>query len=149
MGGRKTTTITISAGRDRGKTFRLTEWDAITIENWILRAVFGLGKAGVELPPEILELGAAPIAYAIATQAIKLPSRLGIRLANELMDCVKRVEDKLDRSLVDQDIEDVTTRLQLKAEVLKLTFGFFVPAASPNSAPVSGAPSSRPSMSPR
>lgn len=138
---RKTTTVTIKDGRDKGKTFKITEWPCIQTEHWILRAVFGLGKNGVELPPELLSLGAAPIAYAIATQAIKLPSRLGIRLADELMQGVQRVEASLDRSLVDNDIEDVSTRLQLKAEVLRLTFGFFAPAASPSSGPpVSGTP---------
>jgi hypothetical protein len=141
---RKTITVTIKEGRDAGKSFKITEWPCIQTEHWILRAVFGLGKAGVELPPEILQLGAAPIAYAIATQATKLPSRLGIRLADELMQNVQRVEDKLDRSLVENDIEDVSTRLQLKAEVLKLTFGFFVPAASRSSTPrESGTTSSR------
>lgn len=127
---RNSITITIKEGRDTGKSFRITEWPCVKVEHWIMRAVFGLGKAGVELPPEILQLGAGPIAYAIASQAVKLPSRLGIRLADELMECVQRVEEKLDRTLVDSDIEDVTTRLTLKAEVLKLTFGFFAPAAS-------------------
>lgn len=142
--GRKTTVITIKDGRDAGKSFRLTEWPCIQTEHWILRAVFGLGKAGVEIPPETLQAGAAVIAYVIASQAVKLPSRLGVRLADELMQCVQRVEEKLDRSLVDNDIEDVTTRLQLKAEVLKLTFGFFGPAAPPTSAPASGIPPSNP-----
>lgn len=138
----KATTVTITEGRDRGKKFKITEWPCIRSEHWILRAVFGLGKAGVEIPPEILQLGAAATVYAIASQASRIPSRLGIRLADELMECVQRVEDKLDRSLVDEDIEDVTTRLRLKGEVLKLIFGFFVPAASPSSAPpVSGAQS--------
>jgi hypothetical protein len=142
---RKTVTITISEGRDKAKRFLITEWPERTIERWILRAVFGLGKAGVEIPPEVLQLGAAPIAYVIASQAIKLPSRLGVRLADELMECVQRAEEKLTRSLVDTDIEDFTTGLQLKSEVLKLTFGFFAFAASPTSAPpVSGTPTSKP-----
>jgi hypothetical protein len=142
---RKSTTVTIKEGRDHGKTFRITEWSAIQTERWILRAVFGLGKAGIEIPPEVLQLGAAGVAYAIASQASKLPSRLGLALADELMECVQRVEEKLDRSLVDQDIEDVSTRLRLKGEVLKLTFGFFAIAASPSTAPPeSGTPSSKP-----
>lgn len=142
---RKSTTITINEGRDKGKTYRITEWSAIQTERWILRAVFGLGKAGVDIPPEVLQLGAAPTAYAIASQASKLPSRLGLRLADELMECVQRVEEALDRSLVENDIEDVTTRFTLKGEVLKLTFGFFVNAASRSSAPpASGTTPSRP-----
>jgi hypothetical protein len=142
---RKSVTLTIGEGRDQGKVFRLTEWSALQTERWILRAVFGLGKAGVEIPPEILQLGAAATAYAIASQASKLPSRLGLKLSDELMECVKRVEATADRSLVENDIEDVSTRLRLKSEVLKLTFGFFVFAASPSSAPpVSGTPTPKP-----
>ena|ERR1700722_18158261 len=143
--GIKSTTVTITEGRDKGKQFRITEWPCIQSENWILRAVFGLGKAGVEIPPEILQLGAAPTVYAIASQASRIPSRLGIRLAQELMGCVQIVEKSIVRSLVDNDIEDVTTRLRLKSEVLKLIFGFFVPAASQSSASaVSGTESSKP-----
>jgi len=141
---RKTTTLTISEGRDRGKTFKLTEPPCMQVDEMIMRAVFGLGRAGVEIPAEIFNLGAAPIAYAIGSQFSKLPSRLGLKLAAELMDCVQRVEDKLDRALVENDIEDVSTRLRLKGEVLKLIFGFFVSAASPNSAGESGASPSEP-----
>ena len=141
---RKTSTITITdVNRDKGKSFRIEEWPASKTETWVFRAVFGLGKAGVEIPPEILQLGAAPTAYFIGMQATKLPSRLGIRLANELMDCVQVVEEKINRSLVENDIEELSTRLKLKGEVLKLTFGFFEFGASQNSAQESVAPSQK------
>jgi hypothetical protein len=137
--------ITINEGRDSGKTYQVSELTCMKAERWILRAAFGLGKAGVEIPPEMLTLGAAPIAYAIASQATRIPSRLGIRLADELMESVMIVEPKLTRTLVDKDIEDVTTRLRLKGEVLKLTFGFFLPAASQISVPpVSGTAQPKP-----
>jgi hypothetical protein len=129
---RKTAFVTINEGRDKGKKYKITEWPCVQVEHWILRAVFGLGEVGVELPPDILLLGAAPIMYAIGTQITKLPSALGVQLADELMQNVEMVEDKVTRSLVDNDIEDVGTRFQLKKEVLKLTFGFFATAASPN-----------------
>lgn len=132
---RKTTIVTIKEGRDADKVFRITEWPCLQTEHWIMRAWFGLGKAGVELPPELLSVGAVPIAYWIASHIHLMPSRLGIRLADEMMQCVTRVEDKLERSLVESDIEDVSTRLLLKKEVLKLTFGFFGFAVSPRSAP--------------
>jgi hypothetical protein len=135
--------VTIEEGRDAGKVFHLKEWPAMRVEHWVLRAVFGLGRAGVEIPPEILQLGAGPTAYAIASQAIKMPSRLGVKLADELMSCVTIVEPKINRSLVEQDIEDFVTRLWLKGEVLKLMFGFFVPAASPNSTPQASGARSR------
>jgi hypothetical protein len=134
--------VSPNAGRDAGKTYHLKEWPATRIEDWVLRAVFGLGRAGVEIPPEILSLGAGPTAYAIASQAIKLPSRLGLKLANELMECVTIVEPKVKRSLVENDIEDFSTRLWLKGQVLKLMFGFFLPADSPTLTPgASGDPS--------
>jgi hypothetical protein len=135
----KESDVTIREGRDAGKTFHLKEWPAMRTEHWIMRAVFGLGRAGVELPPEVLRLGAGPTAYLIASQAIRLPSRLGLRLADELMECVTIVEPKVTRSLVEQDIEDFSTRLWLKGQVLKMTFGFFVPEPSPNSTPPASA----------
>jgi hypothetical protein len=143
--------VSINEGRDSGKTFHLKEWPATRVEDWVLRAVFGLGRAGVEIPPEILQLGAGPTAYAIASQAIKMPSRLGVKLADELMSCVTIAEPKVTRSLVERDIEDFSTRLWLKGQVLKLMFGFFLPAASPSLTPqASGAPSrSEPAASAR
>jgi len=131
---RKTTVITISDdGRDKGKKFRINEPPCYQIDNMVTRAVFGLGRAGVTIPAEIIQLGAAPTAYFIGTQFNKLPWRLGLQLADELMACVQRVETKLDRSLVEEDIEELTTRLKLKGEVLKLIFGFFAIAASQTS----------------
>ena len=127
--------VSVTEGRDAGKTFRIREWPAMRTEQWIMRAVFGLGRAGVEIPIEIVQLGAAPTAYAIASQAIRMPSRLGLKLAEELMSCVTIVEPKTVRSLVENDIEDFSTRLWLKGQVLKLIFGFFAPAASQTSAP--------------
>lgn len=141
----KTLSVTIKEGRDSGKVFKITEWPATRVEDWALRGAFGLGKAGVEIPSQILELGAPAIAYFVGTQVLKMPSRLGIRLANELMECVKRAEDTMDRSLVEQDIEDYQTRFKLKMEVLKLHFGFFASAASRSSAPpASGTPPLKP-----
>jgi len=140
---RKSVTITIREGRDKDKSFRITEWPADKAEKWALRVLLGLGKGGVEIPPEVLQLGAAGILYAAGSQLLKLPSRLALKLAEELMECVERAEEKTTRSLVPEDIEDITTRLKLKAEVVKLTYGFFVPAAPQTSAQggVSGASS--------
>jgi hypothetical protein len=135
---RKTITITISEGRDQGKRFKITEWAAWRAEQWAMRVLLGLGKGGVELPPEVLKLGAPAIVYVAASQIMRIPSRVALRLADELMECVERVEEKVTRSLVPEDIEEVATRLKLKAEVVRLTYGFFVPAAPPTSAPESG-----------
>ncbi len=141
--------VTIKDGRDAGKVFHIKEWPAIRTEAWVLRAALGLGRAGVQIPPEILQMGAGPTALAIASQAMKIPSRLGLKLADELMECVTIVEPKVTRSLVANDIEDLSTRLWLKGQVLKVLFGFFADAAFQNlKARESGAPrSSDPSTS--
>ena len=107
-----------------------------------MRALLGLGKGGVEIPPEVLELGAAGILYAAGTQLLKMPTRTALKLAGELMECVQICEEKLDRSLVENDVEEIATRLRLKGEVLKLTFGFFVPAARQKSQEASGSSTS-------
>lgn len=138
MDDRKQVTIRAEEGRDRGKQFRITEWDAARAERWALRVLFGLGKGGVDLPPEILQLGAAAIVFAVGSQALRIPSRLALRLADELMECVERVETKAVRPLEPEDISEVATRLTLKKEVLKLTYGFFVPAALQTSVMESG-----------
>ncbi len=131
---RKTLRLTITDdNRDLGKTFLITEPAATDAERWAMRALLGLGKGGVELPPEVLQLGAAGILYAAGTQALRMPTRLALNLANEVMSWVQIIEKKVTRALVDEDIEEVTTRLKLKAEALKLTFGFFVPAAHQSS----------------
>jgi hypothetical protein len=131
---RKTARLTISENnRDQGKTFLITEPSATDAERWAMRALLGLGKGGVELPPEVLQLGAAGILYAAGSQALRMPTRLALRLSDEVMSWAQIVEKKVTRALVDEDIEEVTTRLKLKAEALKLTFGFFVPAAPQSS----------------
>ena len=137
--GRKQRIVKAEDGRDNGKLFQITEWDAARAERWALRALFGLGKGGVEIPPQIIDLGAMAIMYAVGSQALRIPSRLALRLADELMECVRRVETKVVRDLEPEDIEEVATRLMLKKEVLKLTFGFFTGAAFQNlTAPESG-----------
>ena len=128
--GRKQRIVKAEEGRDNGKLFKITEWDAERAERWALRVLFGLGKGGVEVPPQILELGAMAVLYAVGSQALRIPTRLALRLADELMECVARVEAKSVRALVPEDIEEVATRLMLKKEVLKLTYGFFMNAAS-------------------
>ena len=60
---RNTKSLTISAeGRDKGKTFLLTEMSAVRAEKWAARAVLALLKSGVELPEDAAQAGLAGIA---------------------------------------------------------------------------------------
>lgn len=131
---RKTATVTISAeGRDKGKSFFLTEMSAERSEEWGERALLALVRGGVDVPENVLGLGLAGIAV-LGLKALQgLPWELTKPLLDEMFTCVQRMPNpgKPDvvRGLVEDDIEEVKTRLQLRWEVLKLHIDFFTDAA--------------------
>ena len=60
---RKTSTYTLdSEGRDKGKTFLLTEMAATKAEDWAIRVMLALGAANVDIPDGALQLGMAALA---------------------------------------------------------------------------------------
>lgn len=130
---RKTSTITITTeGRDVGKVFLLTEMPASHAENWGMRALAAIARAGLELPPELESAGMAGVASlgpsfrlhgAIAPEDVE-------PLMAEMMNCVQIVPDPkqplVTRGLVEDDIEEVATRLLLRGEVMHLHTGFSI-----------------------
>lgn len=131
---RKTSTLTIDReGRDKGKTFVLTEMSAADAERWALRAFFALMNTGVEIPADIAESGMAGIA-SMGLQAIgKLPYEAAESLLADMWDCVQIMPDpakkNVVRDLIEQDIEEVATRLEIRKAVFDLHTGFFTDAA--------------------
>ncbi len=131
---RKTARITIdAAGRDKGKTFVLTEMDADSAERWAMRLAFALMNSGVDLPENITGMGMAGIA-AIGIKALgKLQYEVAEPLLVEMFNCVVLAPDarnpNLTRTLVPGDVEEVETRLLLRKEVIKLHIDFFTNAA--------------------
>lgn len=135
---RKTKTVSIDAeGRDRGKTFLITEMPAAQAERWAMRALMAVADAGIDLPESAASAGMAGVA-AIGIRAIfRIPFEKAEPLMNEMMGCVQFVWDKrknLTRPLVDDgtdedDIEEVATRLLLRSEVFELHTGFSMAAA--------------------
>jgi hypothetical protein len=136
---RKTKLVTISAdGRDRGKCFLITEMVATRAEDWAARLLFSLDRA-IDLPDDVMELGAA----AVLSMGISVIRGLHIDdakpLLDEMMACVEFVPDpsKKDAAtgnpvampLFEEHIEEVATRLLLRAEVVELHTGFSVTAA--------------------
>jgi hypothetical protein len=122
---RKTIDITITAdGRDQGKTFRITEMSASQAEKWAMRAFLALAKSGVDVPDHIQAMGLA----GIATIGIKAFGGLSWDMAEPLMDemfsCIQIVMTPIARSLVESDIEEVSTRLKLRSDVFELHTGF-------------------------
>ena len=130
---RKTATVTIAEdGRDSGKTFFLREMPATQAEKWAIKALIALSKSGVDVPEDIAESGMAGIAL------IGLKALSGINfsdaepLLDEMFQCIQLIPDpnrpQVMRGLIDDDIEEVRTRLQLRKEVLMLHINFFTAA---------------------
>ncbi|OZI39035.1 hypothetical protein CEG14_05730 [Bordetella genomosp. 1] len=133
---RKQKAITITeAGRDKGKVFLITELPAAESEEWAGRALFALMNAGVEVPDNIAEAGLAGMA-AIGLQALKNLSFDQARpLFDKMMECVELDLGRAGtRKLLDDDIEEVSTRLKLRREIMALHLDFSGAAGQSTSA---------------
>lgn len=127
---RKKKTITITAaGRDKGKSFLITELSAADSEEWGGRALFALMNAGIEIPDNIAQAGLAGLA-SIGLKALQsLSFEQAKPLFDKMMECVQVDLGRAgSRNLTDDDIEEVTTRLQLRREIVALHLDF-LPAA--------------------
>lgn len=142
--GRRTRVVTVTAdGRDKGKSFLLTEMPADQGEWWATRALIVMGNAGVDLPANALGSAMAGLAAAEASKGTASALFLvGLRmlpgvapqalkpLLDEMMTCV--AYQPPGQGLPAQslmvgpycEIEEISTRLQLRAEILELHLGF-------------------------
>jgi hypothetical protein len=149
---RKTQSVTITdEGRDKGKSFFLTELSPEATEWWALRAFLALAKSGVEVPDNLKSLGAQGLAVLGIQALAKMDPYLAKPLLDEMWTCVKRQPDPqknptFSRDLVPDDIEEVTTLLQLRAEIWSLHLGFSIGAflsGSTSGAPAPASPATR------
>ena len=115
-------------GRDQGKTFVLTELPASRAEAWAMRAILALMAGGIEVPEGFERMGMS----AMAEIGIKALSGLKWEVAEPLLEemwaCVQIMPDSskphVVRNLIEQDIEEIATRIKLRAEVWKLHVDF-------------------------
>lgn len=133
--GRKTKRLTIEAeGRDKGKTFLLTEMPAHQAEAWAIRAMGAMVRAGLDLTPDVLESGMVGMAVLGMRALMAAPYADTAPLLAEVMACVKVIMPAIPegRPLVEDgngdDIEEVATYLTLRDEVLELHVGFSLAA---------------------
>lgn len=121
-----------TSGRDKDKTFRLTELSAAQIEWWAYRFFLALAKAGVEVPEDIKSLGMQGVA-ALGIRAIAQLDPMNAKpLLDEMMTCVKVVPDReknseFSRPLNENDVEEVATLVELRLEVFTLHTNFSLP----------------------
>lgn len=143
---RKTLTYTVTAeGRDKGKTFLITEMSAAQAEEWATRALFTAMNCGVEIPDELLKAGLSGLAALGIKSLAKVPFEMVKPLFDQMMECVRIIPDRSNpeftRPLIDDDIEEVGTRLALRKATLDLHLDFFRTAAPSTQAPVAASTS--------
>ena len=136
MAGRKSKTITISdhGSRDRGKVFLITELPASLAEDWALRAIRLAQRAGADVPEGIQGGMAGIAAVGILTVLSGADDVDQLRpLLSEMMDCVQIVTDpktgfarKLVQDGVNEDIEEIRTRIMLRKEWLNVHLDFSI-----------------------
>lgn len=126
---RKTALITVDAdGRDKGKTFKLTEMSATAAEDWAARVINGMARSGVDIPEDIANAGLAGVAAVGIRALIGMSFTEARPLLNEMFYCVQIIPDparpNVARALIEDDIEEIATRIQLRKEVLALHLDF-------------------------
>lgn len=131
---RKTADITIAAeGRDQGKQFRITELSASAAEDWAIRALMAIARGGVEVPEGIPQ-SLAGIAILGFKALAGMDPTTAKPLLDEMMGCVQVITSSgTVRRPMEDDIEEVATRLQLRKEVFEVHTGFFERAARSSS----------------
>lgn len=132
---RKTKNVTITNGtpetnRDYGKVFLLTEFPSVRGERWAVRVMMALMKAGADIPAGAELAGMAGVAASGFQALANLDSNEALSLMDEMLAAVKiypdyKANQMLTRDLIgEDDIEEIYTRIQLRAEVFDLHTGF-------------------------
>lgn len=126
---RNTANYTVTdEGRDQGKVFVLTEMPASRAESWAMRALLALMAGGVEVPPGFDRMGMAAMAEMGIKALVGLKWEVAEPLLAEMWSCVQIMPDPTKphviRNLIEEDIEEISTRIKLRAEVWKLHTGF-------------------------
>jgi hypothetical protein len=129
---RKSVEVRITAeGRDKGKTFFLTEMSAASAEAWAIRAMGAMARAGSDISLETLAGGAGSMTVLVAAGMkafLAAPWEDIEPLLAELFGCVQIQPDpghpEVRRPLVGDDVEEIDTRIRLRDEVIRLHVGF-------------------------
>jgi len=126
--------------RDHGKHFKVTEMSAWDLEKWARDALIVLARSGVDIGDVAPEEGFAGIMRA-GTRADVLMQLKGEDL-EPLMDrmllCVQFISDPKHpdflQPLKPEDIEELSTIMRLRTEVMRLHQNFSLPGAQPGPA---------------
>jgi hypothetical protein len=124
----------IDNNRDQGKVFVITEMSSNKAEAWALRALLALMSNNAEIPEDFENMGVAGLAELGFKALSGLKWEVLEPLLAEMLECVQYMPDpktpQVIRAIWDEDIEEVSTRIKLRAEVWKLHTDFLKAVAS-------------------
>lgn len=130
---RKSKIVTIPAAegnRDSGKHFFITEMSAVRVEKWAMRAISAMANGGMDIPPEVTRLGLGAVLAAGFRGILTMAFADAEPLLDEMMQCAQVLPDKSKpdvlRPIDDEDIQEVTTLLLLRTEVIEIHTGFSI-----------------------
>lgn len=115
-----------SENRDAGKVFLLTEVDAITAEEWGLRALMALGTSGIVIPQELANMGLIGVVI-VGYQALMGAKQSDLLpLWREMLPATVKYKPSEGVILPFNGglIEEPSTLLHLRQQVMELHTGF-------------------------
>lgn len=129
---RKEAIVTIQGGRDDSRQYHILEMSALKAERWAAKALLAIVESGTDIPD------LDPNAGIQALAAVGLKGIMGLRfeslepLLDEMLECVSYLrkpndtttKTKITPENCDLYIEDVSTLVKLRAEVLSVHLGF-------------------------
>lgn len=126
---RKESIFIAESGRDVGKKFHITEMSATQAEAWAIKALLAIGNSGIDIPEGLIDQGMAGLVAISYMNLLKIPFKVAEPLLEEMMSCVKIMpsdSSNIKRNLIEDDIEEVATRLQLRKAIWSLHMDFFL-----------------------
>lgn len=139
---RKTHTFTIESGRDKGKTFLITEMPLLRADRWAMKMAKALAAAGIDMNQlaggvdmQMNGLGMLGIAQACASAIGNMEEGVFEELTDTLLGCAEIVvSNSVTRPIIysdtgDSDIEDIGTVFKIRAQAFKLHVDFLTDGA--------------------
>lgn len=132
---RKTKVVRAEHGRDleAGRVFLITEMPAAQAEKFGARAWLAIAHSQVDIPEGFENAGWAGLAFVSLRALNGAPWAEVEPLMDEMMGCVRIIRDERNPELVfpllQDEIEEVATRLLLRKEIIDLHTGFFTVGA--------------------
>lgn len=130
---RRTDIVTITdTNRDQGRTYIVTEMDAFQAEDLAMRVLLALAGAGIDVPDAATGMAGLAVAGMAAIQ--KLPYAQAKEIMNEIRPFMQyqHKPNHPPMPLTADNVEEVSTLIQLRKSFVLLHLGFLKAGNTPN-----------------